>query len=74
MELAKVTSKGQTTLPKKIRQSLGIRQGDLVGFELQGDRAILRRVAGSDDAYLKAVEATLGEWLTDADEDAFRDL
>ena len=37
MELAKVTSKGQVTLPIAIRRSLGLKTGDKVAFvERQG--------------------------------------
>jgi len=34
---SKVTSKFQITLPKKIRENLGIREGDEVVFEGKGD-------------------------------------
>ena len=40
-ELATVTSKGQVTIPKLIRDALGIRKQDKVLFVLQDDRAIL---------------------------------
>ncbi len=33
MLMAKITSKGQLTLPKKIREKLGVRPGEIVGFE-----------------------------------------
>jgi antitoxin PrlF len=33
MIVAKVTSKGQVTIPKKIRDKLGVRPGEGVGFE-----------------------------------------
>ena len=33
MIVAKVTSKGQVTIPKKIRDSLGVSPGEGVGFE-----------------------------------------
>jgi AbrB family looped-hinge helix DNA binding protein len=33
MIVAKVTSKGQITLPKKVRDKLGVRPGEDVGFE-----------------------------------------
>jgi len=33
MITAKVTSKGQVTLPKKVREKLGIHPGEHVGFE-----------------------------------------
>ena len=75
MDLSKVTSKGQVTIPKKVRNALGIRQGDVLRLEIEGDRAILTKVAGGDEkAELRALQATLGEWSSPADEDAYRDL
>lgn len=46
-----VTSKGQVTIPKPIRDRLGIRQGSKVAFELDKDgRAYLRRADGARPA------------------------
>jgi antitoxin PrlF len=42
---AKVTSKGQVTVPKPIRDALGIKAGDEVVFRLEGKRAVLARTA-----------------------------
>jgi AbrB family looped-hinge helix DNA binding protein len=74
LELAKVTSKGQTTIPKKIRQALGIRRGDVLRFELHGDGATLSKVVYGEEAYLKALEGSMSEWLSEADEEAYGDL
>jgi AbrB family looped-hinge helix DNA binding protein len=42
---ARVTIKGQVTIPKPVRDRLGIRPGTQVEFELAEDgRAVLRRV------------------------------
>jgi AbrB family looped-hinge helix DNA binding protein len=40
---AKLTSKGQITVPKSVRDSLGLEPGDQVLFRLDGGRAILAR-------------------------------
>jgi antitoxin PrlF len=40
---AKVTSKGQVTVPKVVRDALGIAAGDEVVFRVEGNRAILAR-------------------------------
>jgi AbrB family looped-hinge helix DNA binding protein len=40
---ARVTSKGQVTVPKAVRDALGIREGDSVVFRIDGDRAVLAR-------------------------------
>jgi len=44
MEATTVTSKGQVTIPQELRQSLGIRQGSKVEFNLVGDHAEMRVV------------------------------
>jgi antitoxin PrlF len=40
---AKVTSKGQVTVPKIVRDALGIKEGDEVVFRVEGNRAVLAR-------------------------------
>jgi antitoxin PrlF len=40
---ARVTSKGQITVPKVVRDALGIKQGDEVVFRVEGNRAVLAR-------------------------------
>ena len=44
---ARVTSKGQVTLPKAVRDALGINQGDAVVFRVEGDHAVLARTPSS---------------------------
>ncbi|MCA0436595.1 MAG: AbrB/MazE/SpoVT family DNA-binding domain-containing protein [Austwickia sp.] len=41
---ARVTSKGQVTVPKSVRDALGIRPGDEIIFRVEGSRATLARV------------------------------
>lgn len=43
-EVATITSKGQITLPKPIRQALGVDVGGKVAFDFTGDRVIVTRV------------------------------
>lgn len=39
-----ITKKGQVTLPKKIREELGVKEGDEVIFELKGKAIKLRKI------------------------------
>lgn len=39
-----VTSKGQVTIPKEIRETLGVNEGDKLIFLLEGDEVVLRKV------------------------------
>ena len=40
-EIATITSKGQITLPKPIRQALGVDYGGKVAFDLRGSEVIV---------------------------------
>ena len=42
-EVAAITSKGQITLPKPIRQALGVDYGGKVAFDLRGSEVIVTR-------------------------------
>jgi len=67
MITAKVTSKFQTTIPKKIREKLDIHSNDTIVFEIEDDHTIIRKVNVVDTGYLKAVESTLEEWNSEED-------
>ena len=67
MITAKVTSKSQTTIPKKIREKLNIHSNDTIVFEIEDDHAIIRKVNVADTGYLKALESTLEEWNSEED-------
>lgn len=46
MEIAaRMSSKGQLTVPKPVRDALGLNEGDDVIFRVEGDRAVLARTA-----------------------------
>ena len=49
MEITSVTSKGQVTIPKPLRQQLGLRQGSKVEFVLMGDHVEMRVVSTPAD-------------------------
>ena len=43
MPIAKVTSKGQVTLPKEVRDSMGISPGEEVEFQQEDDGYLLKK-------------------------------
>ncbi|MHB8360052.1 MAG: AbrB/MazE/SpoVT family DNA-binding domain-containing protein [Thermoplasmataceae archaeon] len=43
MDLGKITSKGQITIPAEIRKTLGISRGDRIIFEQKGDDIIIKK-------------------------------
>lgn len=40
---ARMTSKGQVTVPKVVRDALGVNEGDALIFRVEGNRAIVAR-------------------------------
>ena len=59
MELAKVTSKGQVTIPIEIRKKLGIKNGDKILFVEESGRIYMMN--SSMDAFREAQKAFAGE-------------
>lgn len=47
MVMSKVTTKGQATIPKEIRELLGLKPGDRVMFLKRGDEIVLYPVKGT---------------------------
>ncbi len=72
--IAKLTTKFQATIPAPVRKALEIKQGDAVAFDIRDGIVTLRRATPTDIEYAKAVEGTLSEWNSEADERAYRDL
>jgi antitoxin PrlF len=62
---SRITSKAQTTIPKAVREALGLREGDEVSYEIDGDRVVLRRYDPADPFDNPFVHFT--EWAGDAD-------
>lgn len=73
--VAKITAKGQTTIPQQVRAALSVSPGDFIAWQVGTDgTATVRRVSPLDIEYLRAVEGTLTEWASSADEEAYRGL
>jgi antitoxin PrlF len=70
----KLTSKAQTTLPKEVREALGVKPGDMLVYRIAKGKVTLSRAEPLDRAYLKAVESTLSEWASPEDAAAYDKL
>ncbi|WP_449433418.1 type II toxin-antitoxin system PrlF family antitoxin [Pseudomonas putida] len=63
-EIATLTSKGQVTLPKSVRQLLGLNTGTKVAFDVRGSEVVVSRVEADHEdpaigAFLDLLEADI---------------
>ncbi len=71
---SRLTEKYQATIPLSVRRALKLVKGDSVAFEIRRGTVMLRRATPIDLQFAKAVSATLSEWNSQADEDAYATL
>ncbi len=73
--ITRLTSKHQTTIPKKIREYLHIRPKDRIIYEIGEDCTVtIRKATAFDVEYLSSLPHTLNEWESDNDEKAYGSL
>jgi AbrB family looped-hinge helix DNA binding protein len=61
MPIVKVMQHGQITIPKKIRELLGLKEGDLADAELKGERIVITPKRLVEDKALQELRAVLSE-------------
>jgi antitoxin PrlF len=68
---SKLTTKAQTTIPQPVRTALGVRDGDEIKYEIDGERVILTKAKAPpvDDPF-----RTFDEWDSEADRRAYAKL
>ena len=74
MNIARVRTNGQITLPKTTLDAAHIREGDILSFEIDSDRLIIRRITPLINTELSSLQDTLFDWHSKEDEAAWRDL
>jgi antitoxin PrlF len=68
---SRVSSKGQTVIPKAVRQRLGLKTGDLIRFRVTGKDAVtIDKVRQTEDDPF----VSFAEWTSDEDEKLYRGL
>lgn len=66
----KLGAKARFTLPKEVRQSLGLKPGDSFAFVIAGaDIRVVRTAAEGGDPFV-----TFSEWASEADRKGYADL
>ena len=74
MLTSKLSIKGQVTIPKEIREAIGLEPGDTIAYDVHDGVVTLKQIEPFDAAFHAALSHTLDEWATPEDEEAFRDL
>ena len=71
---SRITSKYQATIPEPVRKVLHLKAGDAIAFDIEDHQIRIRKARPIDLAFAQALEETLNEWESAADEEAYRDL
>lgn len=69
MIVGKITAKSQTTIPKAVRNALGVKPGDEVGWEIDGDQVTIIKVNTAEaeaDPFIGNF-STFTEWADEID-------
>jgi len=66
---SKITSKGQVTVPKKIRDYMNIHEGDLLSYEVRENSVVMRKILQADMEWAGALRNTLSEWEDNLDDE-----
>jgi AbrB family looped-hinge helix DNA binding protein len=74
VHLSRLSSKGQVTLPKPVRQAIGVKSGDTIAYHVSEGVVTIRRMTPLDLAFHTSLERTLEEWASPEDDEAFGDL
>jgi antitoxin PrlF len=70
MIIGKITAKAQTTIPRAVRLALGLKPGDDVVWEIDGDQVVLTRARPASDPFVGNFDC-FTEWASDAECEAF---
>ena len=74
MLISSLTQKGQATIPAPVREFLHLHSGDKLGFDIENEQVIIRKIEPFDYAYHQALTGTLSEWNSTEDEDDYKNL
>ena len=72
--VSKLTTKGQATIPSKVRKILGVEAGDSVMFIIADDTVTVKRAEPLDAGFLRLASESFSDWNSPEDDEAFRDL
>jgi bifunctional DNA-binding transcriptional regulator/antitoxin component of YhaV-PrlF toxin-antitoxin module len=71
---SRLTGRGHTTVPKRVREVLKVRPGDLLAYETYGDCVVVKRVEDVGHPHLRALQSTLSESNSHSDAESYDTL
>ena len=74
MKLTRISARGQTVIPKSIREAAGLYAGDTLAFETDGEQVVVHKVPRRRGGHRPSLSETMREWESAEDEEAWRDL
>lgn len=67
--ISTISQKGQTTIPIEVRTKLGLKEGDIIEYQIEGSAVRIRKMEKIDTEWARALESSLTEWTGDQDDD-----
>ena len=74
MKASKLTSKYQATVPKEVREFLGLSSGDGLQWEIEDGYVVVKKVSKIDLEWQRSIEMTMNEWNSPEDDEAYGSL
>ncbi len=71
MVASKLTSKGQITIPKSVRDRMGLKSGDKLEWITKGDKVSFRRASLKENPFLKLLGMAQGSFKSRAEINAW---
>jgi antitoxin PrlF len=69
LDTSRTTSKARTTIPRQVREALGLREGDELAYGIERGRVVVTARLPAHDPF-----PTFGEWASANDRRAYRYL
>lgn len=66
---SRITAKAQTTVPRAVRQALGVGPGDTLGYEIDGETVVVTRASVPDERAVVSANyyTSFNEWFDELD-------
>ncbi|MGF1610300.1 MAG: type II toxin-antitoxin system PrlF family antitoxin [Kiloniellales bacterium] len=72
--VSRLTSRARTTIPKAVRDALALEPNDSILYRIEGGSVVLCKATTLDVAFLSRLQASMIEWSSPEDEEAYSDL